>query len=79
MLAQYANTIPLSNYSLLVESLKTVVAKAASTARDNTAMAEGFMQAGLHCPRPFQSKESHKRAFEGSLYFQEMPAHLELV
>ena len=52
VLAQYANTIPLSNHSLFGGGLKTVVAKAASAARDYAAMADGFVQAGLHCPRP---------------------------
>ena len=29
-------------------------------------MAEGFVQAGLHCPKPPRGKESQKSTFEGS-------------
>ena len=50
--AKYANTVPLNNQSLFGGGLKTVVAKATSAARDYAAMAEGFVQAGLHHPKP---------------------------
>ena len=43
VLAKYANTIPFSNQSFLGGGLNTVVAKAASAARDYSAMAEGFV------------------------------------
>ena len=43
-----------------------MVAQATSTARDNAAMAEGFMQAGLHKLRLFKDRDSQKRKREGS-------------
>ena len=66
VLAKYANTIPLSNQSLFGVGLKTMVAKAACAARDYAAMAECFVQAGLHHPKLLHSKESCKRTYEGS-------------
>ena len=54
VLAQYANTIPLSNHSLFGGVLKTVVVKVASAAREYAAMADDFVQSGLNCPRLLQ-------------------------
>ena len=51
VLAKYANTIPLSNTSLFGGGLNNVVAKAASTARNYVAMADGFMLARMHHPK----------------------------
>ena len=47
-LAKHTNTLSISNQSLFGEGLRTVVAKATSTARDYMAMAEGFVQASMH-------------------------------
>ena len=62
----YANTIPLSNQSLFGGSIKTVVTKATSAARDYAAMAKGFVQTVLYHPKSFWGKETHKRKYEGS-------------
>ena len=66
VLAKYTNTITLSNQSLFRGGLKTVVARATSAARDYAAMAEVFVKAGLHHPKPLRGKESPKRNYEGS-------------
>ena len=55
-LAKHANSIPINNHSLFGEGLRTVVAKAASTARNYADMADG-----LHKPTPPQGKLNHKR------------------
>ena len=60
VLAKYANTISLSNTSLFRGGLNTMVAKAASVARDYAAMADGFMLAGMHWHKPLQGNEGHK-------------------
>ena len=69
VLVKHANTLPLNNQSLFGGDLSSVVAKAASSAEDYSAIADGFIPASAHCPKPCGVKESHKRG-------QEMPALL---
>ena len=65
-LAKHANYLPISNRSLFSEGLRSVVARAASTARDYAAMADGLTQGGLYKPTPPKGRDSHKRKHEGS-------------
>ena len=51
-LAKHAGSLPISTRSLFGEGLKSVIANAASTARNYAGMAECFVQAGLNKPRP---------------------------
>ena len=65
--AKQANSIPINNRSLFGVGLRTVVAKAMSTARNYAAMADGLAQAVLHKPTPPQGRQANrKRKREGS-------------
>ena len=60
-LAKQANSIPINNRSLFGEGLRTVLAKAKSTARNYAAMADGLAQAGLHKPTPPQGRQANRK------------------
>ena len=67
-LAKQANSIPINNCNLFEEGLRTIVAKAASMARNYANMADGLAQAGLQKPTPTQGKQTNrKRKRESSL------------
>ena len=49
-LAKHINTIPLNNIRLFEGCLSSAIAKAATFTQDYQAMADGFVQAGMHRP-----------------------------
>ena len=65
-LSRYASSIPMTSTSLFGGRLSSAVAKVASNVRTYAAMADGFVQAGLQCPKPPCSSWKGKRRLSGS-------------